>query len=54
VPEGHTFDLIEAPTGNVIGSVTSQQLADGITIELPEKNTAKVFVIRSHPEGIKS
>jgi hypothetical protein len=45
VPLGKTFDLIEAPTGTKVGTVTSQQLRDGLTIDLPEKRTAKVLLV---------
>ena len=45
VPLGKTFDLIEAPTGTVVASVTSAQLRDGLTIDLPEKRTAKVLLV---------
>lgn len=49
VPEGKTFDLFEAPTGNLVGTVTSEQLTAGIDVTLGS-NEAKVLVIRPHTE----
>ena len=45
VPAGMTFDLLEAPTGEKVGTATSEQLAAGIDVTLPEKHTARVLVI---------
>ena len=45
VPLGRTFDLIEAPTGAVVGTVTSADLVRGLRIDLPEKRTAKVLLM---------
>ena len=50
VPAGRTFDLIEAPTGAVIGTVTSQQLSDGLDITL-QQDGARVLVIVPHSES---
>ena len=47
VPAGRTFDLIEAPSGNVVGTATSQQLLDGLDVTLAT-NGAKVLVIVPH------
>lgn len=49
VPLGRTFDLFEAPTGTKVATVTSAQLRDGITIDLPEKRTAKVLLVVPAP-----
>jgi melibiase-like protein len=45
VPPGRTFDLVEAPTGTKVGTVTSAQLSNGITITLPNTDTAKVLLV---------
>ncbi|MEA2453158.1 MAG: alpha-galactosidase [Actinomycetota bacterium] len=51
VPAGMTFDLFEGPGGGLVGTYTSQQLSDGLTITLPQVNTAKVLIIRPHVAG---
>jgi hypothetical protein len=45
VPAGMTFDLIEAPSGNKVGTATSEELTTGLDITLPEKHSAKVLLI---------
>ncbi|HEX6117384.1 MAG TPA: alpha-galactosidase [Solirubrobacterales bacterium] len=50
VPPGRTFELLEGPTGERVGTATSAELAEGIGVELPEKETARVLVIRALPE----
>ncbi|HEY7874641.1 MAG TPA: alpha-galactosidase [Actinomycetota bacterium] len=45
VPRGRTFDLIEAPTGDLVGRVTSEQLIDGLEVTLAERDTARVLLI---------
>jgi hypothetical protein len=45
VPEGMTFDLFAAPTGDFVRTVTSAELTNGLQITLAEKNMAAVFVI---------
>jgi hypothetical protein len=45
VPPGMTFELRAAPSGDVVGTATSQQLSDGIEVTIPEANGAKVLLI---------
>lgn len=45
VPPDMTFDLLEAPTGNKVATVTSAQLTAGIPITLPNKDDSKVLLI---------
>ena len=45
VPAGKTYELIEAPSGASAGTVTSQQLRDGITVSA-DQNRAKVLLIK--------
>jgi hypothetical protein len=45
VPPGRTFDLLEAPTGTKVGTVTSTDLSDGISVTLPQTDTAEVLLI---------
>ena len=51
VPAGMTFELVEAPTGTVVGTATSQQLSDGLEITIPAKDGAKVLLIRPVGSG---
>jgi hypothetical protein len=44
VPRGRSFDLIEAPTGEHVGTVTSEQLLEGIDVQLAE-GAARVLLI---------
>ena len=46
VPPGRTFKLVRAPDGVNIGTFTSAQLTAGIELTLPEKRTARVYVIK--------
>ncbi len=46
VPAGMTFELFEGPSGNQVGTVTSEQLSNGIDITLPEKDSARVLLIK--------
>lgn len=46
IPDGKVFDLYEAPTGALVGTATSEQLQRGLTVELPQIDTARVLVIR--------
>lgn len=46
VPDGRVFDLYAAPSGELVGSATSAELQQGLAVELPEKDTAKVLVLR--------
>jgi hypothetical protein len=45
VPDGMTFDLLRAPGNELIGTVTSQELQQGIEVTLPEKGAAEVLLI---------
>jgi melibiase-like protein len=45
VPPGRTFDLIRAPDGALVGTVTSAQLSQGIDVSLPDKRGAQVLGI---------
>jgi hypothetical protein len=46
VPAGMTFDLFEGPSGNKVGTATSEELSDGIDITIPNKDGARVLIIR--------
>ncbi len=50
VPPDRRFELFEGPGGARVGTATSAELAAGIEVELPQKDTAKVLVIRAVPE----
>ena len=45
VPPGRTFTLIEAPSGVVVGTATSEQLTNGLDVTLPSTDTAKVLLV---------
>ena len=45
VPPGRRFTLREAPSGRLVGSVTSEELTEGLRIELPRKRMARVLLI---------
>ena len=45
VPAGMTFRLIEAPSGEVVGTYTSAQLVAGLDVTIPAPDGARVFVI---------
>ena len=45
VPAGRTFNLIAAPTGEVVGTVTSAQLSAGINVEIPAQNGQRVLLV---------
>ena len=45
VPPGRHFDLVSAPDGAPAGRFSSRELREGIEVELPEQDTAKVLVI---------
>lgn len=44
VPDGQSFDLVEAPSGEPVGTVTSAQLQRGIDVTLPARG-ARVLLI---------
>ena len=46
VPEGRTFDLFAAPTGEKIATVTSEQLSNGLEITLGAQRSAYVVTIK--------
>ena len=50
VPDGMTFDLRLAPTGDVVRTVTSQQLQDGLEVTIPNKDGAQVLLIEPAAE----
>jgi hypothetical protein len=47
VPGGRTFALRAAPGGELVGTVTSQQLRDGIDVTIPEPRGARVLLIEA-------
>jgi hypothetical protein len=49
VPPGRTFDLISAPSGAVVGTVTSQQLTDGIGVTIDSPQGQSVLLV--HPRS---
>ena len=51
VPTGMTFDLIEAPSGTKVGTVTSEQLTAGIEVTIPNVHGAKVLLIVPADDG---
>jgi hypothetical protein len=46
VPPGRTFHLFRAPGGEPAGTVTSEQLSQGIQVRLPSKRSAEVLTIK--------
>ena len=46
VPGGESFELLRGPTAEHVGFATSRELRDGLTVELPAKDTAEVLLIR--------
>jgi hypothetical protein len=46
VEPGRTFDVISAPDGAVVDTVTSAQLRDGLRVEIPEQRGARVLVLQ--------
>jgi hypothetical protein len=45
VPADRTFRLVEAPTGELVGEFTSEQLTAGIEVTIPAQNGAAVYLI---------
>ena len=45
VPDGRRFNLYSAPDGALVQTVTSADLQHGVTIDLPQQDTAKVLLI---------
>ena len=46
VPPNASFELRRGPEEALVGTATSSQLSEGLTVELPEKDTAEVLLIR--------
>jgi hypothetical protein len=46
VPPGRSFELFEGTDERSVGVVSSAQLTQGITVTLPEKDGAKVLLIK--------
>ena len=49
VPRNSRFELLRGPSGEHVGFVRSRRLRQGLTVELPEKDTAEVLLIRRVP-----
>jgi hypothetical protein len=49
VPPGHRFELVRAPDGSPAGTATSEELAAGIEVEVPDPRGAAVLLIRTIP-----
>jgi hypothetical protein len=45
VPPGRCFALRQGPDGAAAGTATSKQLSAGLTVELPQPDTARVLLI---------
>ncbi len=45
VPPGRRFRLLRAPDGKPAGTVTSEQLSEGIEVEVPERRGATVLLV---------
>ena len=45
VPPGRRFRLLRAPDGTPAGTVTSEQLREGIEVEVPERRGAEVLLV---------
>ena len=46
VPPGGEYELLRGPGEEPVGTVTSDALRNGLTVELPQKDTAEVLLIR--------
>jgi hypothetical protein len=51
VPPGRCFALRRAPDGAAAGTATSKQLSAGLTVELPQPDSARVLVIEPSPRA---
>jgi hypothetical protein len=49
VPPGRDFELLDGPDETPAGTVSSADLARGISVTLPDKEAAKVLLIREVP-----
>ena len=47
VPRGREFELLRGPHAEPVGTATSRELREGLTVELPAKDTAEVLLIRA-------
>ncbi len=45
VPAGRRFDLLEAPSGRVLGRVTSAELQQGLPVSLPRDGATLLLVV---------
>ena len=52
VPPGMTFDLFEGPSGTHVGTVTSEQLSNGIEVTIPALDGARVLLIRPAEQDV--
>ena len=46
VPPNESFELRRGLDEEPVGTVSSSQLSEGLTVTLPEKDTAEVLLIR--------
>jgi hypothetical protein len=51
VPPGRSFELVRAPDGESVGTASSEELADGVRVEIPERRGAVVLLIRTIRPG---
>jgi hypothetical protein len=49
VPPGRQFELRSGPTGELVGSVSSRDLHEGIDVRIPEREGAQVLLITPAP-----
>jgi len=47
VPRGGSYELVSAPGGEVVDTVSASRLRKGIRVEIPERRGARVLVVRS-------
>jgi hypothetical protein len=45
VPRGLVFDLLEAPTGRTVGRASSEELRQGLRLDIGQTGGAKVLLI---------
>jgi hypothetical protein len=48
IPAGRAYDLVAAPSGAVVGTVTSAQLASGLDVTVPAAQGALVLLVEPH------
>src|SRR4051812_30737270 len=44
IPDDRVFDLYDAPSGALVGQATSQQLQEGLRVDVPDKDGSKVLL----------